>query len=153
MKAIILAAGKGTASLDERKHIPKCLLPSSESATVLDVILEACQANGIKEFAVVGGFAMLKIMEAYPGLKYYYNRSWESTGSLASMAQASKEFNDDLLISFSDIVYDSGAVEKLLRSDADLAIDKSAFTSWPKPESSITNSKRPIIPFRGVRIS
>jgi choline kinase/phosphohistidine swiveling domain-containing protein len=122
MKAIILAAGAGSTSLDTREQFPKCLLPYNESSTVLDTILSAVRACGINDFCIVGGFEMLKIMQAYPATKYYYNERWESTGSLYSLLKASAEFDSDLLISFSDIVYSQAAVETISRSEADLTI-------------------------------
>ena len=122
MKLIILAAGPGSISLDDRERLPKCLLPYTESLTVLDAIVSACTANGVQDTCLVGGSGMLKIMEAYPAAKYYYNERWENTGSLCSLSKAAAEFDSDLLISFSDIVYDKDALEKVLRSEADVTI-------------------------------
>lgn len=122
MKLIILAAGPGNISLDDRENLPKCLLPYTESSTVLDAILSACTANGIRDVCMVGGFEMLKVMQAYPTMKYYYNERWESTGSAYSLSKASAEFDSDLLISFSDIVYSQTAVETMSRSEADLTV-------------------------------
>ncbi|MBU1674083.1 hypothetical protein KJ839_06595 [Patescibacteria group bacterium] len=122
MKLIVLAAGPGKSSLDQEKRIPKCLEKFSKEATVLDSMINACQQNGVNDFSLVGGFEILKIMRKYPGVKYYYNDQWEKTGSLYSLEKSHNEFKDDVIISFSDIIYDKSTVERLIKSEKDITI-------------------------------
>lgn len=130
MKLLILAAGPGNISLDASKKLPTCLEHFDNGQTILDVILATCLSSGIKDHCLVGGFEILKIMRQYPNLHYYYNELWSDTGSLYSLLKASSEFDTDLVISFSDIVYDNLIIEKMIQSDKDVAI---AFDSlWEK---------------------
>lgn len=130
MKGIILAAGSGDIHLQTDKSLPKCLTQYDENTTVLDKIINSLSVNGVESISVVGGFQIEKIMSSYPGLKYFYNEKWHSTKSLYSLLTAISEINDDVIISYSDIVYNQGIVEKLLDNSSDITI---AFDSlWTK---------------------
>lgn len=48
-------------------------------------------AAGCDQIAVVGGYQILSIMQAYPQFKYYYNPHRQRSGSLASLLQAEGE--------------------------------------------------------------
>lgn len=120
MKLIILAAGKGSAPTSETGGLPPCLHRFDESSTVLDTILGVGRASNARQAIVVGGYRILDIMQAYPSLKYYYSPDWQSTGALASLLQAAPEFNDDLLIAYSDVVYEKRTADLLLGARGEL---------------------------------
>jgi glutamine kinase len=120
MKLIVLAAGKGSAPTSETGGLPPCLHRFDESSTVLDTILGVGRAAEARQAIVVGGYRILDIMQAYPSLKYYYSPDWQSTGALASLLQAAPEFNDDLLIAYSDVVYEKRTADLLLGSRGEL---------------------------------
>jgi NDP-sugar pyrophosphorylase family protein len=62
MKAIILAAGRGSRLLPLTETRPKCLLPVA-GTTVLGLQLDTLEAGGIDEAVVVTGF-MAGLVEA-----------------------------------------------------------------------------------------
>ncbi len=138
MKGIILAAGKGDLHLSTEESIPKCLSKYDENLTVLDKILYSLNSNGISNVSLVGGFEIEKIMSRYPGLKYYYNEKWEDTKSLYSLLKAMCEFSDDIVISYSDIVYNPTVIEKLIDNTNDIVL---AYDSvWTKRYEGRTDS-------------
>ena len=122
MKFIYLAAGKNSFHLDGREDKPKCLSLFSEGMTIIDKILENLKKVGVLDIFVVGGYKILAILENHPKLKYFYNDKWDDTKSLHSLKRANTEFNDDLLISYSDIVYNDQVLHDLMVLDADVSI-------------------------------
>lgn len=122
MKGIILAAGRGNIHLSEDESIPKCLTKFDEEQTILDKILTSLKDNNIHDLFLVGGFDIEKIMYNYPQIKYFYNEKWQDTKSLYSLYKSISEFDDDIIISYSDIVYNTGVIEKLIDSSEDVVL-------------------------------
>ena len=86
MKYIVLAAGKGIDSFSEEKNLPKCLL-KFDNKTVIDNILEIANDLNLSDINIIGGYEILKIMNKYPSLKYFYNEKWDNTNSLYSLSK------------------------------------------------------------------
>jgi len=115
MKCIFLAAGYGIDNINKGLEIPKCLMQYDEERTVFDITLENLYTNGITEVIIIGGFGYLQFMEKYPGFRTYYNKDWELNGNLFSLLLAENEFDDDLLICYSDIVVHNDAIRNLIK--------------------------------------
>ena len=49
-------------------------------------------------------------------VKYFYNKSFKTNEQLDSLFIASKWFADDLLVSFSDIIYEESILKKIAKS-------------------------------------
>ncbi len=111
MKHIILAAGEGTKSFERSEQIPKCLLKFS-SLTTIDRAIAFSKDNNLNEICLVGGFEILKIMKKYPQLRYYFNKNWAKTGNLKSLIIALETLKDDLIITYSDVIYDKSNLKK-----------------------------------------
>ena len=111
MKHIILAAGKGGVSFERSEQIPKCLVKIN-SLTTIDRAIVFSKNNNIKEIYLVGGFEILKIMSKYPQLRYYYNSQWASSGNLKSLLIALETLKDDLIITYSDVIYDKSFLKR-----------------------------------------
>lgn len=122
MKLIILAAGPTNTTDAYADPPPKCLRRFDESSTVLDRIVAAGRAAGCGQVAIVGGYRILSIMEAYPRFKYYYSPDWKRTGSLASLLQAEGELTQDALIAYSDVVFDPERTAALAAAHGELLV-------------------------------
>ena len=120
MKYIFLAAGKSGGQVNN--STPVCLSPYSKDKVILDVLFENVSQVGGRDIYLVGGFGILKILEKYPSVKYFYNKHWNSSKSLSSVFASKSTFNDDIIFSFSDVVYNKDALEGLMSSDSDIAI-------------------------------
>lgn len=119
MKAIIVAAGPGKRLHPFTDEIPKCLLEVN-GKTILERTLEALRASGIEDINVVRGYQSESIN--YPGITYYQNTDYMNNNILRSLFYAEEAMNDDFLFSYSDIIYSQEIVEKLIRSEADIAL-------------------------------
>ena len=119
MKAIIVAAGPGSRLNPFTNQKPKCLLEVGRR-TILERTLEALRGNGIENIVVVRGYCSHLIN--YSGITYYQNPNFKTNNILRSLFYAEDEMNDDFIFSYSDILYSQEIVEKLVRSDADIAL-------------------------------
>ena len=121
MKYILLAAGEGIRFIEKQKNLPKCLVKIGDQ-TILDNIVKLSKKFKIDDIHLIGGFEILKIMQSYPSLKYYYNEKWEDTNTLYSLSKAIYTMDDDLIISYTDIMYSEKIIEQLVSSKKDMAI-------------------------------
>jgi choline kinase len=115
MKYVVLAAGSGIDSITSLNNIPKCLLDIN-GKTVIQNIEEICNSNNIEDINIVGGFEILKIIEKYPYHKFFYNERWKETNSLYSLHKAINIINDDIIVSYSDIVHNSDTIKNLIHN-------------------------------------
>lgn len=120
MKALILAAGRGSrmsALTDER---PKCLVELHGRA-LLDWQLEALRAAAVDEIAILTGYRAELLRERAD--HSFHNPRWSETNMVGTLACAREWLSSSpCVVSYSDIVYPASAVEALLRSRAELAM-------------------------------
>lgn len=126
MKYIFLAAGKSTGQINN--NTPVCLSPFNDNKRILDILLENVYKTGGKDVYLVGGFGILKLLEQYPELKFFYSKNWESTKSLASFYASKTVYDEDLIISYSDVVYKKNVLENL--SDVTSKISITIDSKW-----------------------
>ena len=120
MKAIILAAGRGSRLEELTDEHPKCLL-EVRGKTLLDWQLEALKGAGISQIAIVTGYK--RELLCRPGLKEFHNERWAKTNMVASLASANTWLMEGpTIVSYSDIFYASSAVSLLTENRAALAI-------------------------------
>ncbi|MDH3326299.1 MAG: phosphocholine cytidylyltransferase family protein [Gammaproteobacteria bacterium] len=120
MKAIILAAGRGSrmkALTDDR---PKCLV-KVRGKTLLDRQLKTLRNAGISEIAIVTGYQRKLLTNR--GLVEFHNPRWAETNMVSSLSYA-KEWllAEPCIVSYSDIFYEPPAIKLLNTSDASLAV-------------------------------
>ena len=119
MKAIILAAGPSSRLLPVTNEKPKCLLEVG-GQTILERVLVALRESGIESIVVVRGYHGDQIN--YPNVKYYQNPNFRNNNIIASLFCAECEMTDDFILSWSDILYSKEIVQKLLYTEADIAL-------------------------------
>ena len=120
MKAIILAAGRGSRMQSLTEDRPKCLV-ELRGRTLLDRQLDALHGAGIDEIAIVTGYKREQLRGR--GLHEFHNPRWEETNMVSSLACAEEWLNaGPCIVSYSDIFYESSAVDALMRSGAALAV-------------------------------
>lgn len=123
MKAIILAAGQGKRLRRLTQTKPKCMV-SYRGRPLIMHILDTLKGSGIHDIAVVTGFkeAVLKKYLKKEKLKFYTNDFFAKSNMVHSLFCAKKEFDDDLIISYSDIVYSQYILKKLLESKDEISV-------------------------------
>jgi len=119
VKAVIIAAGLGSRLKGFTEDLPKCMLKFGDK-TLLERQLGAFRANGIIDISVVRGYKKEKI--DYEGLRYFENPEFESNNILNSLFYAEEALNGNVVISYSDILFEESVVKRLLESDADISI-------------------------------
>ncbi len=120
MKAIILAAGRGSRMGRMTRRQPKCLLRIDGKA-LLDRQVAALRAAGIREIAIVTGYCRSQL--ARRGLKEFHNSRWASTNMVTSLACADAWLREDsCIVSYGDIFYGAGAVRRLFSQNSPVAI-------------------------------
>lgn len=127
MKAIILAAGKGTRLHPLTLNRPKGLLSLGET-TLLDRLVDQLKSLGVNDILMVVGHNK-EIMTAHFGdrLRYSEYNDFDSTNNLHTLWSIRDELNEDVLITFADLVIDKKILEGLITSDDDycFAVDTS----------------------------
>ena len=119
VKSIIIAAGLGSRLKGYTEALPKCMLMFGEK-TLLERQLEVYKDCGIKDISVVRGFKKEKIN--YKGLNYYDNTDYHNNNILNSLFYAEEAISGNVVISYSDILFDTSVVRRLLESNADISI-------------------------------
>ena len=118
-KAIIIAAGLGSRLKGYTEKLPKCMLNFGDK-TLLERQLEAYRDCGINNISVVRGYKKEKIN--YKDLTYYQNDDYENNNILNSLFYAEEALNGNVVVAYSDILFEPAVVERLLESDADISI-------------------------------
>ena len=117
--AVILAAGRGSRMNDATKDRPKCLLYLA-GKPLLHWQLEALRYAGIPRIVVVRGYLKEMLTGDFETLE---NSDWASSNMVRTLLCALSEVGDStLLVSYADIVYRAGHVEKLIQAEGDFCI-------------------------------
>lgn len=103
MKVIILAAGMGTRLGKYTKNIPKCML-KFKGKPLIQWQVETLRDCGLKDITIVKGYMPEKIKLG--GVKTYLNPDFANTNMVETLFCAEKEMTDDLLVIYSDILYE-----------------------------------------------
>ena len=120
MKAIILAAGRGSRMKSLTDERPKCLV-ELRGKPLLEWQLESLRAAGISDIAVVTGYK--RELLAGRGLSEFHNPRWAETNMVSSLACAESWLQGEpCIVSYSDIFYSPVAVQSLINCEAALAV-------------------------------
>lgn len=120
MKAVILAAGKGTRMKELTNELPKPMLPV-QGKPILEHILEGLRATGIREFCIVTGWRR-EVIEAHFGdgsrwgvrIEFVEQKVQDGTGKAPELA---KGFVGDepFLLTYGDILVKPETYAQMLR--------------------------------------
>jgi choline kinase len=130
MRALVLAAGRGSrmGALTEAK--PKCLTELA-GRTLLSLQRRALAQAGAHTHGIVTGYRADLL--AADDLVAFHNARWAETNMVASLACAEAWLVDaPCLVSYADIFYPAETVRRLMRADAPLALafDPDWLVSW-----------------------
>jgi len=118
-KALIIAAGLGSRLKNHTENLPKCMLDFG-GKTLLQRQLDSYKECGVKDISLIRGYKKEKIN--YKGLKYFENTDYKNNNILNSIFYAEKVINGNIIISYSDILFDSSVVERTLNSNHDISV-------------------------------
>jgi choline kinase len=123
MKMIILAAGQGTRLRPLTNDIPKCMV-KYEDKPIIDYIIQVAKKCNINNIAVVDGYKK-EVLEEYLSdktLTFYTNNEFHSTNMVSTLFCARDFMNDDIIVSYADIIYKKEVLEKLIKSKEDFSV-------------------------------
>jgi L-glutamine-phosphate cytidylyltransferase len=130
MRAIILAAGRGSRMNQLTQEKPKCLVKLN-GHSLLSGQIQAIKRAGIREIGIVTGYKHQMLAEF--GLNEFRNTRWQRTNMVYSLSCAKKWLSETpCIISYSDIFYESSAIQMLMETNAPIAIsyDPNWLTLW-----------------------
>ena len=122
MKVIIIAAGSSTRLANETHDVPKGLLKINDKS-IIEIQLELFQKNQLSDITIITGPNKQKF--ELKNVNYIQDYKFQDHDVLGSLMAAKSIINDDILTSYSDIIFD----EKILKSmteftgDIGLAVD------------------------------
>ncbi len=121
MKALILAAGRGTRISRYLGGNPKCTV-NIGGTTLIQYTVELLQSFGIRDIGIVLGYRKQTVKDALRGydVRFFENPFFDVTNSIAS-AWFSREFlcGDDLLIMNGDVYLDRELLPLILSASPD----------------------------------
>ncbi len=120
MKAIIIAAGLGSRLGALTSDRPKCTLPV-QGRSIIGHQLAAFKNVGISDVSVVTGFAH-KFLSEIADVRTFHNATFRANNVLLSLMHAQQELNDDVVISYSDILFQESLLAELLVRDENFCL-------------------------------
>ena len=116
MKVIFLAAGCGKRLGDLTKTLPKCLLKIN-GKSILERDMDAFLKNGVTDFIVITGPNQNQFN--FQNIHYIQDLNYEHHDVLGTLMEARNFLDDDIIISYTDIIYDESIVKSLLDFSGD----------------------------------
>ena len=118
-KCLIVAAGLGSRLKDHTEENPKCMLDFG-GKTLLQRQLSSYKENGIEDISLVRGYKKNKIK--YKGIKYFDNNDYKDNNILNSIFYGEEVINGNIVISYSDILFEPFVVKRALESNHDISV-------------------------------
>lgn len=147
MKAIILAAGKGTRFGEITKKIPKSLIPVN-GKPIIEYTLASLPSKITDVYLVVGHLGeQIKshVGKEYKGIKIKYIELKNLTGTATAVWKAKKYLGKDkFLVLYGDDLYSKNELEKLIRYPWAFGLVK-LIPPTPKYLNLVLDSKKYII--------
>lgn len=127
MKAILLAAGRGTRISRMVQEIPKSTLPVN-GVPMIRLTVELLQSRGI-ETVVCVGYQQEVVRKALEGFEvtYYNNPFYDVTNSIASLWFAREELTEECLVINADVFFSDKILQMIMEDEhqAVMLVDKS----------------------------
>lgn len=127
MKVIILAAGQGTRLRPLTDYCPKCMVEVN-GKSIIERQLDTMHSCGIedKDITIIAGYRNDVLKEKFKGteIKFIVNEEYETTNMVCSLmcARSLMETEEDILISYGDIIYNKEVLGKILKSEEDMSV-------------------------------
>lgn len=137
MKVIILAAGQGTRLRPLTDEKPKCMVEVN-GKSIIDRQLETMKSCGIKEedITIITGYRSDVLQDNFKNtaIQFVYNEAFETTNMVCSLMCVKEllEKEEDILISYGDIIYGEQVLKKILDSkeESSIIVDDGWYEYW-----------------------
>ena len=118
-KALIVAAGLGSRLKGHTENTPKCMLDFG-GKTLLQRQLFSYKKNGVDDISLIRGYKKNKIN--YKGIRYFDNDDYKDNNILNSIFYGEEAINGNIIISYSDILFEPFIVKRAMESDHDISV-------------------------------
>ena len=132
MRAVILAAGRGSRMGQLGYERPKCLVEFGKKL-LIERQVAALRSGGAQAVGVVRGYRADMI--ELPDLTYFHNERWSETNMVLSLAAAAEWLKlGPVIVSYADIFYRHELVRDLAAATGDLVIayDRAWRSLWSR---------------------
>lgn len=119
MKVILLAAGQGSRLRPLTADRPKCMVAYRDKP-ILHYLLETISAVGLTYTVAVTGYAAEKLDRTFT--KTFHNDNYQHSNMVASLFCAESELDDDVIISYTDIIYRPAVLKALIESPHNFSV-------------------------------
>jgi len=119
MKAIIIAAGSGKRISENFSNTPKSLIPIN-GKSIISKQMSILKSNGIDEIIVITGPFQEKF--SFSDVKFIHDENHLQHDILGSLMVAKEELIDDVIITYSDILFDDSILKLVVQSKNDIGI-------------------------------
>ncbi len=126
MKAVILAAGKGTRMGPLTENRPKVMLPIANKPLLEHIIL-ALKTAGIKDFLVVVGYHKEKVMDYFKdgswlGVEIEYIEQRTQNGTADAIRTARNSVDGRFLVTNGDVLAGSSDIKKICNAGGEVVL-------------------------------
>lgn len=137
MKVIILAAGQGTRLRPLTDHCPKCMV-NVNGRSIIERQIDVMYSCGIKEedITIITGYCSNVLQDKFKdtGINFIFNTEFERTNMVYSLmcARQVMEQEEDILVSYGDIIYSNEVLQKLLnyKENISVIVDDGWYGYW-----------------------
>ena len=122
MKVIIIAAGSSTRLSNETHDVPKGLLKINDKS-IIEIQLELFQKNQLSDITIITGADKQKFK--LKNVNYIQDYEFQNHEVLGSLMAAKLIMSDEILTSYSDIIFDKNVLQSMLdfKGDIGIAVD------------------------------
>ena len=122
MKAIILAAGKGSR-LKKIHNKPKCLIKLSNGEMIIERICRILKENKIRDITIVTGYKsnLLKIKKL-ENVKTIHFKKYYNSNNLQTLLSVKHLLKGNVICLFADIIFDSKIIKDLISANKDILL-------------------------------
>lgn len=127
MKVIILAAGQGTRLRPLTDNRPKCMVEVN-GRSIIERQLDTMRSCGIQDedITIICGYRSDVLKSSFKDTKINFtvNEQYDSTNMVCSLMRARSlmETEEDIIISYGDIIYGEDVFKKILAVEDDMSV-------------------------------
>lgn len=127
MKVIILAAGQGTRLRPLTDDRPKCMVQVN-GKSIIERQLDTMRSCGVKDedITIVAGYCSDVLADRFQNTDIHVivNEAYETTNMVCSLMCAKNlmQAEDDVIISYGDIIYDKAVFQKILAAQDEMSV-------------------------------
>ena len=139
MQLILLASGRGSRLKKLTQNTPKCLI-KVRSKPIIEYISE--NFKKFNETIILTGYKSELIKRKFPNIKKIRNNKYKSTNMVYSLFCAKKYITQDIIVSYSDIIFDHKIINKMINfNKSHIPLNKEWLNLWKKrmSEKKINN--------------